>query len=426
MSQPALFALIDCNNFFVSCERIFQPNLNGRPVVVLSSNDGCAVARSTEAKQLGIPMGAPAFKWRDFFKQHGVVQFSGNFELYGDVSDRLTRLLAGITPRIELYSVDESFVDLSALDIPDYATWAADLRSRIWREIGVPVSIGIAPTKTLAKLASERAKKNAQLQGVLQLTTDALPAALAATPVQSIWGVGRRLGPRLQSLGVHTAYDLQQLSPGRALQLMGVHGQQMQRELSGMSCLPLEGQRKTRQSVMHGRMFGQDTNDPLIIEAALAHLTTRATRQLRHDSLLARRAVVSLSSNRHKPGYRRFELPLTFTTPTADTGLILQQAMQQIHTLPGGYLCHRAIITLYDLLPQGRQQTDLLGLVDLAGQARSQARLAAVDDITHRYGVDRIGYAAEKLSDAWQPKRGARSPRYTTNWDELPLAHLPP
>jgi DNA polymerase V len=423
-----MFALIDCNNFFVSCERIFQPDLNGRPVVVLSSNDGCAVARSNEAKALGIPMGAPAFKYRDLFKQHQVVQFSANFELYGDISDRLVRLLTSVTPRIELYSVDESFLDLSELNITDYRAWGDELRTRIWREIGVPVSVGIAPTKTLAKLASERGKKDRGLNGVLSLASMPqwlIDPQLAAVPIEDIWGVGWRLAPKLHAIGVHTALDLKRLSRSRASQLMGVHGRQMVCELNGLRCLPLEREHKQRQSVMHGRMFGEDTTDFGVIEAAVTSLTARATFRLRRDGLLARRACVTLSSNRNKPGYKRHDLWFTFTTPTADTGLIASQVIAELDkTHNRSEQCHRANVLLFDLVPEDQLQADLLGYVNLEQDKRSQSRLAAVDHITDRFGKGRIGYAAEKLSAKWQPKKQLRSPRYTTDWNELPVATL--
>ncbi|HEY1063802.1 MAG TPA: Y-family DNA polymerase [Candidatus Saccharimonadales bacterium] len=423
-----MFALIDCNNFFVSCERLFQPDLNGRPVVVLSSNDGCAVARSNEAKALGIPMGAPAFKYRQLFKQHDVRQFSANFELYGDISDRLIRLLTSVTPRIELYSVDESFLDLSELGITDYRAWGDALRKRVWREIGVPVSVGIAPTKTLAKLASARAKKDKALDGVLSLANmpDWLTnPQLAAVPIEDIWGVGWRLGPKLRAIGVHTALDLKHLSRGRATQLMGVHGRQMVCELNGMSCLPLEREHKVRQSVMHGRMFGEDTNDFQVIEAAIASLAARGTRRLRRDGLLARRVCVSLSTNRHKPGYQRRDIWLTFSTPTADTGHITSQIIAELDKVHNrSQQCHRANVLFVDLVPQDSLQTDLLGYVDLHQDSRSKARLAAVDAIADRFGKQRIGYAAEKLSAKWEPKKQLRSQRYTTSWDELPIASV--
>lgn len=423
-----MFALIDCNNFFVSCERLFRPELNGKPVVVLSSNDGCAVARSNEAKALGIPMGAPAFKYRDLFKQHGVIQFSANFELYGDISDRLIRLLTAVTPQIELYSVDESFLDLSALGITDYLAWGKTIRQRIWKEIGVPVSVGIAPTKTLAKLASERAKKDRHLDGVLSfvgLPEWLIDPQLAAVPVQGVWGVGWRLGPQLRAIGVQTALDLKQLPAKRAAQMMGVHGRQMVYELNGVRCLPLEREHKVRQSIMHGRMFGHDTTDAAVIEAAIASLTSRATRRLRKDGLLTRRVCASLSSNRLKPGYQRRDVWLTFDTPTADAGLITARIMEQLNAKrTASEVCHRANVLMIDLVPAGSLQSDLLGYVNIDQHQKSQDRLAAFDSIANRYGKDSIGYAAEKLSARWEPKRELRSPRYTTKWDELPVATI--
>lgn len=427
MNQP-MFALVDCNNFFVSCERLFRPELNGHPVVVLSSNDGCAVARSNEAKALGVPMGAPAFKYRDLFKQHNVRQFSANFELYGDISDRIIRLLTAITPRIELYSVDESFLDLSALGITDYRAWGDAVRTRIWREIGIPVSVGIAPTKTMAKLASERGKKDAALGGVLSfahLPDWLIDPQLAATPIEHIWGVGRQLNHKLRAIGVHTALDLKQLSRQRASQLMGVHGRQMVCELNGISCLPLERQHRVRQSVMHGRMFGEDTTDFAVIESAVASLTARATQRLRRDGLLTRRVCLSLSGNKHKPGYMRRDLWFTFNTPTADTGLITATIIAELDRVYNrAQACHRANVLCIDLVPQASLQTDLLGYVNIDQHRSSQNRLAAVDAVAARYGRNKIGYAAEKLSVRWEPKRQLRSPRYTTQWKDLPVAQL--
>lgn len=427
MHQP-IFALVDCNNFFVSCEQLFRPDLNGQPVVVLSSNDGCAVARSNEAKALGIPMGAPVFKYRQQFKAHNVIQFSGNFELYGDISDRLIRLLTTVTPRLEVYSVDESFLDLSELEIVDYRAWGEALRERVWREIGVPVSIGIATSKTLAKLASERAKKDPSLKGVLsfiKLPDWLIDAQLAITPIQDTWGVGRRLGPKLRAFGAISALDLKHFSAARAGQLMGIHGRQMVSELNGVSCLPLEQEQKIRQSVMRGRLFGEDTNQPHVIEAAVASLSARAASRLRKESLLAGSAHLRLATNRYKPGYRCKEVSLTFNTPTADTGYIAAELIRSL----GEPFCpqqayHRADVLLFDLVEQGALQTDIFGWVDTAANSRSQSRLQAVDAIASRFGSGRIGYAAERLSDAWKPQHNRRSPRYTTNWDELPHVRL--
>lgn len=424
-----VFALIDCNNFFVSCERLFRPDLEGRPVVVLSSNDGCAVARSNEAKALGIPMGAPAFKYREVFERHGVVSFSANFELYGDISDRITTLLTSVTPRIEVYSVDESFLDLTELPIADYRAWGRAVRALILKNVGIPVSIGIAPSKTLAKLATERGKKDASLDGTLNLvglSQYQINSYLAAVPVRDIWGVGRRLAPRLLAEGVANALDLSKLSPRLAQQLMGIRGRQMVAELNGTCCFPLELGSKPQQSIMRGRQFGEDTGELHVIEAAIASLTARAAAKLRRERQLARTASVVLSTNRHKPGFVRHGRAVAFTTPTADTGVLasrLVEALASSYNPRASY--HRADVFLHNLVPEHSLQTDLLGSADLTASAREQRRMWAFDEVNRRFGKDHIRYAAEDLSRRWQPKHQLRGPRYTSSWDELPTVVVP-
>ncbi|HEX4774968.1 MAG TPA: Y-family DNA polymerase [Candidatus Saccharimonadales bacterium] len=422
----AVFALIDCNNFFVSCERLFRPDLEGRPVVVLSSNDGCAISRSAEAKDLGIPMGAPAFKYRQLFKDQNVVQFSANFELYGDISERLTRLLTSVTPRTEVYSVDESFLDLSRLEISDYTTWGSQLRDRILTEVGIPVSIGIAATKTLAKLANHRAKKMPELDGILDLISLLAPERekyLLRTPIDEIWGIGWRLTPKLRAESIFTALDVANLRPRYAAQLMGVHGRQLVAELNGLACHPLELFGKVRQTVMNGRMFGEDTDQFIVIESAIASLTARAAYSLRRDSLLAGGAAISLSTSRHKPGYQRQNRSLKLLTPTADTGCLTAKLVELAEgTFNSQAAYHRANVYLYDLVDQNSLQPDLFGEVNVETVQRDQARLAAVDTVNHRYGKRTLYFAAEDLSNRWEPKHRRRSPRYTTSWEELPTA----
>ena len=424
----AVFALIDCNNFFVSCERIFRPDLEGKPVVVFSSNDGCAVARSNEAKALGIPMGAPAFKYRDVFRDNKVVQFSANFELYGDISERLTRLLTSITPRTEVYSVDESFLDLSELEIDDYTTWASAIRQRVWHEIGLPVSIGIATSKTLAKLGADRAKKDPLNTGVLNfinMTPTDLARQLANTDIGDIWGVGRRLAPRLKAEGVFTALDLAQMRPQRAQQLLGIHGRQMIAELGGECCHPLQQIGKVRQSIMHGRTFGEDTAEYAVVESSIASLAARAAFRLRREGLLTRKALLVLETSRFKPGYRRQVAELHFDTPTADTGYLISQLMAQLSQLfRSGALYHRANILFHDLVDGSALQTDLLGFVNVAAASAAGARMRALDHVNKQYGKGTLRYAAEDLSKSWEPKHQLRSPCYTSQWSELPLARI--
>lgn len=418
-----MFALIDCNNFFVSCERLFRPDLEVKPVVVLSSNDGCAVARSNEAKDLGIPMGAPAFKYRQLFKDNEVIQFSANFELYGDISRRIIELLTSITPRIEVYSVDESFLDLSQLPIKNYAAWGREVQQKVRQWIGVPVSIGIAPTKTLAKLAAARAKKDPELDGVLDLSASgrATSLHLENTPIQDVWGIGWRLSPKMRGEGVGTAEQLRQLAPRRAQQLMGIHGRQLVTELNGISCHPLELEGKLAQSITRTRTFGEDTNSAYAIEAALSTFTSQASYRLRQSGQLTKRAGLFLTTSKHKPGYRSWSREIAFDVPTTDAGLIAQTIQELFSALYTPHaLIHRAGVWLRDFVPADQLQTDLFGSVDVAAHAKAKTRMQAIDHINQRYGRRTIRLAAEELASAWKPKYNLRSPRYATRWDELP------
>lgn len=427
MSSKRIFALIDCNNFFVSCERIFRPDLEAKPVVVLSSNDGCVVARSNEAKNLGVPMGAAAFKYRQLFREHHVVQFSANFELYGDISKRITQILSEITPRIEVYSVDESFLDLTTLPIQDYEAWGRTARTRILREVGVPVSIGIAPSKTLAKLAAEIAKRSDEHQGSFNFvgrSPEATQAALAAIPIHEVWGVGWRLAPKLRAEGIGNAWALARMRPQHAQQLMGVHGRQLVSELNGVSCHSLTPEHATAKSILRSRTFGEDTNQAHVLESAIASMTARAAFRLRCDGLLARRIGVFTNTNRHKPGYRRWVRELTLHAPTNDTGRIINLLVEQLRDFYSSRQnYHRLGVFLYDLVPKQALQTDLLGFVNGPDHDRTQARMQALDHINKRYGKGRLYYAAEDLNKSWQPKSHIRSPRFVSNWDELPEAH---
>lgn len=436
------FALIDCNNFFVSCERLFRPDLGVRPVVVLSSNDGCVVARSNEAKALGIPMAAPAFQYRQLFRARDVVQFSANFELYGNLSKRITQVLSAVCPRIEVYSVDESFLDLSALGIANYTPWGKRLRAGILRDIGVPVSIGIAPSKTLAKLASEIAKQHDGQQGVMSFIgapSEVIDAALAATSISEVWGVGRKLAPKLRAAGVSNALQLARLRPQYAQKLMGIHGRQLVAELNGTACHPLELEDKVAKSILRSRTFGEDTHETFVLEAAVASLATGATLRLRHAGLLTCRIGVFVDTNRHKPGYRRWTREIKLANPTNDSGQIISLLVNELQHLPkpamnSGFSritglswsvdYHRLGVYLQDLVPAHTLQTDLLGRVDVRKHDVSTARMRAVDHINRRYGKGKLHFATEDLAASWQPKHNLRSPRYVSHWAELPEAKL--
>jgi DNA polymerase V len=427
-TKDKVFALIDCNNFFVSCERLFRPELEGKPVVVLSSNDGCVVARSNEAKQLGIPMGAPAFKWQHLFKQQHVTLFSGSFELYGDISKRITTLLTTVTPRIEIYSVDESFLDLSSLPITDYAEWGRAVRAMILKHIGVPVSIGIASSKTLAKLASEIAKQHTDYEGAVSLigaSQSTWHKALSSIPIHEVWGIGWRLAPRMRAEGVSSALHLAQLRPQRAQQLMGVHGRQLVAELNGTACYALTREREAAKSIMRSRTFGEDVHEVHILESAIATLGAQAAFALRREALLARRIGFFTETSRHKPGYRRWVRDLKLDQPSADSGTIIAMLVEELGDifLPNQQY-HRLGVFVYDLIPEAALQTDLLGGVNIATHDRAQARMQALDAINKKYGKGKLYYAAEDLSKRWRPKRSISSPRYVSDWHALPEAHI--
>jgi len=426
--MKTVYALVDCNNFFVSCERLFRPDLEQRPVVVLSSNDGCAVSRSNEAKALGIPMGAPAFKYRQLFAQHQVTTFSANFELYGDISKRIVSLLTTITPRIEVYSVDESFLDLSELPITDYAAWGRAVRATILKHIGVPVSIGIATSKTLAKLASEIAKRDTIHQGAYSFmgtTAAERDVQLGSIRVNDIWGVGYRLAPKLRADGVSSALAMARMRPQRAQQLMGIHGRQMVAELNGTSCYPLAREHDSAKSIMRGRTFGEDTNKQHVLESAIATLAAQAAFKLRREGLLVRRIGFFTHTNRHKPGYRSWSHEERLLQPTADSGLIITRLVAKLNeTFLPSQQYHRLGVYLYDLVPVTALQTDLLGNVNGSRHDKAQARMQALDAINRKHGKGKLYYAAADLSSTWQPKHQIRSPRYVSQWDELPTARI--
>lgn len=423
MKKP-IFALIDCNNFFVSCEKIFRPDLEGKPIIVLSSNDGCAVARSNEAKALGIPMAAPAFKWRDVIERNNVIKFSANFELYGDISKRILDILTTITPRIEAYSVDESFLELSNLPITDYVAWGKMVRELIWHWVGVPVSIGIAPSKALAKLGSDYAKKHPENNGITSLQGASLQTyegVLRKTMVEDIWGIGRRLSPKFKAEAIFTAWDFASMKPKHAQQIMGVHGRQLIAELNGASCWPLEQIGKPQKSIMSTRTFGEDTHEFNVVEAAIASFAANAAFKLRRHHQLTTKAALFVTTNKHKPGYERFGQEVRFDVPTADTGLL---ASTLVHALKEVFqpqiACHRAGVLLYDFVPASYVQTDLFGNLN-QHHDESNRRMDVMDAINQRFGKRTVKFAAEDLAAKWQPKHNQRSPRYVSKWDELPV-----
>jgi len=412
-----VFALVDGNNFYASCERVFDPRLRGKPLIVLSNNDGCAIARSAEAKALGVRMGHPAHELQDLVRRHGLLMRSANFTLYGDMSARVVQILQDAAPRVEVYSIDESFLDLAG--IRHREAFARDLRDRVHRWTGIPNCIGIGPTKTLAKLANKVAKKGA---GVVDLTDPAARAAALATfPVEDLWGVGRRWAARLAERGIHTAAHLRDSPTDDLLAAFGVVLTRTQRELQGHPCIELEEVEPDRQQIIVSRSFGQRVEDHGAIAQALATFAERACEKLRRRGLVAAALQVFAHTDPFRP-----ELPqhhparaLSLPAATADTRAVLAA----VRTLGRGLLRRgmaykKAGVVLLDLARPEHLQGDLFQPA-VVGDDRLMATL---DRINARFGRGTAGLGASgwQRKPEWRMRQLQLSPCYTTSVRELP------
>lgn len=428
MTPSARIALVDVNNCFVSCERLFRPDLEGRPVVVLSSNDGCVVARSAEVKALGVAMGAPWFKLKHLAQQHGIVALSSNFPLYADMSNRIMSLLAQFSPHQEVYSVDECFLDFSGLH-PDLTQYAQAMRQRVLQWLGLPVCVGIAPTKTLAKLANHIAKKQPAWHNVCNLSALA-PAAvdnlLANISVAEVWGVGRQLTQALNAIGIHSVKHLRDADPARMRQRFSVTLGRMVQELRGTSCLALDEISPPRQQIISSRSFGRAVHQLDELEAAITLYVARAAEKLRQQHSIAGAIQVHIRTNPHQirePQYSP-NLIVPLSDATDDTLQLNAAALFGLKRLfRPGYAYAKAGITLLELAP--RQQAAINLFTDVAASARRTTLMQTLDAVNRKYGKNTLGPGAAGIAarQAWSVKRGNCSPNYTTRWDELAIAH---
>lgn len=420
--QP-VFALIDCNNFFVSCERVFRPDLWDKPVAVLSNNDGCVIARSNEVKAMGVPMGAPYFKYRDVIDGK-VTVFSANFPLYGDLSQRVVEIIQESAPDMEVYSVDESFVELTGMAIKDHQRWAEGLRQRILQWTGLPVSIGVAHTKTLAKAAADHAKKHADGEGVYVVLDDPVrhEALIGSLPLTDIWGVGHRTGSKLRELGFATAYDLTLAPDAWIRKTLTVRGLRTVMELRGQAAIGIEVETEPQKSISRTRSFGHSIRNYHELESAVATFAAVAAGRLRRNSRIAGAVVGFIRTSRHAAVQRSISSVTTLEQPTADTAVIIQAALWNLQTMyDPDFAYQKAGVVLVDLRDKHQQQLSLLG-----GRSdeleRREGLMRAVDSINARYGLRMVTHATEGLSaHRWHSKREKRSPAYTSSWHELPV-----
>lgn len=409
-------ALVDCNNFYASCERLFQPALRNTAVVVLSNNDGCVVARSNEAKALGIKMGEP---WHLCKNKQGVIAFSSNYTLYGDLSARVMTVLKTFTPDLEVYSIDEAFLSFEGFE-QRLVPHARALRDAVLRWTGIPVSVGIAPTKTLAKVAGRIAKKRPEREGVCALMTEAdQTRALETMALTDLWGVAARMERHLAGLNITTPLDLRDADPKRVRQDLGVVMERMVLELRGTPCHRLIALGPANKQIVCSRSFGKPVTAIAELEEAVAAFTERAAAKLRRQNLNANRIGVFVRTNPFKPNEPQYSDGLSIALPvaTADTARLLRAARWLTNKLwRDGYRYKKAGVELSDLTPSSSFQADLWAEPD---SDRSKSLMRAMDRINADHGRGTLRYAMSGTKQRWRMKAERRSKRFTTEWDEL-------
>ncbi len=414
-----MIGLCDCNNFFVSCERVFNPSLNGRPVVVLSSNDGCVIARSNESKALGIKMGQPMFQVRNLIEKHNVAIHSTNFPLYGDMSRRVMETLRTELPAIEIYSIDEAFLDMSGIALDRLKGYGEQLSRKVRRNTGIPVSIGIAPTKTLAKIASKLCKSYPKLNGACLLhRPEDITKVLSTYPIEDVWGIGRQSSKMLRMYNILTAQNFREASKEWVQIKMGITGLRTWQELNGESSILFEQRSSDKKSIMVSRSFAHELHKIEELHEALSSFVASAAEKLRRQHSVAGQMQVFILTNRHRtdmPQYNGSEMIL-FETPTDSTielASCATKALKKIFKQEYGY--KKAGVILYDIQPSNSVQTSLF---DHADRGKHKELMKQLDSINSTYGKDSIRLGAQ-TNHKKQVNSEHLSPRYTTRWEDI-------
>lgn len=427
-SKP-LYALVDCNNFYCSCERVFNPQLENRPLVVLSSNDGCAVARSAEAKALGIKMGEPWFELKHLIKRHGLIGLSSNYTLYGDMSQRVMQVLRDFTPDVEVYSIDESFLRIERMQLlwPSYAHMGQAIRRRVHQWTGVPVCVGIGPTKTLAKLANHVAKKNPEFKGVFDVTAfpeKDLATLLSRVDVGEVWGVGQRIAGKLEGLSIRTVEDLRRASPKMIRLHFSVVLERTVAELQGVSCLALEDVAPPKKQIVSSKSFGQIVLTLAELGEALSTYVSRAAEKLRLQGSVCGALQVFVMTNRFRPEDPQYSngIVIPLSNPTNDTLRLAAAAFYGLKRIyRAGFSYKKCGVMLMDLSPASQRQQSLFSQVDDETK-HSQALMSVLDTINGQYGRDTLTIASAGTHKLWAARAENKTPCYTTRWGELPKA----
>lgn len=431
MTTP-LVGLLDCNNFYVSCERVFRPDLKNRPAVVLSNNDGCVISRSNETKALGIPMGAPYFKVKDILESNGAIVFSSNFALYGDLSFRVMYLLEMLSPQVEIYSIDEAFIDFTGITNPqDLAT---NIRKQILQQIGIPTCVGVSLTKTLAKVANRVAKKNPNYNGVCILTDkNDIDNILKNMDPEDIWGIGRRSADKLKNFGISNALQLKQADPRWIRKYFTITGERIVMELNGIMCLEIDDIVAPRQSIQVTRTFSGGITEFDKLRERIVSFASRIGEKLRQQNLETQTVSLFIQTNHHKKDstqYRKSGVT-TLPFPTNDSLTLVQASIRVLESLfRSGYSFSRAGVMVHDLISSSTNSAQLMLFKDpMTHNPKIASLMSAMDSLNKKYGKETVKVASAgslKRQPHVSPKKKTSnqfylSPAYTTKWSDLPV-----
>ena len=420
-------ALIDCNNFYVSCERVFNPALKRKPVIVLSNNDGCVIARSQEVKDLGIKMGVPWFKVQNLARHHKIIVFSSNYTLYADMSNRVMKIISEFAPNQEVYSIDECFLDLTGFKHLGLTDYGQRIRSTINRLVGLPVCVGVGASKTLAKLANHIAKKCSIFDSVCNLneiTQDTLDLLFSKIKVGEVWGVGRCIEKKLAKLGVNTVFDLKQSSPQALRKQFSVLMERTIRELNGESCIPLEEIAPLKKQLVCSRGFGIPVSSLSELSEAVITYATRVAEKLRRQRSVTAMVYVFIQTDPFKKKDRQYNSGrlIHLTNPTDDTRILINAVLTGLKSIyKPGFAYKKAGVLLDDLLPFSQHQKSLFD--DKEAQAHSEFLMQAIDEINDTMGSGTIKFFGEGLKKQWRAKAEKKTRCYTTRIDEIPVAY---
>ena len=413
-----MYALVDCNNFYASCERVFRPHLNGKPIAVLSNNDGCVIARSNEAKKF-VPMGAVAFKYKEIFKQHHIHVFSSNYALYGDLSNRVMNTLRTFTPDIEIYSIDEAFLEFKGFDHYDLQSYGVKMRETVLQHVGIPVSIGFANTKALSKIANKIAKKFPdRTNGSYVIDNEEKRIkALKWTKIEDVWGIGRKFSQRLQAKNIMTAYDFTQLQDAWVQKEFSIVGLRLKHELEGKPRLSLD-EVKNKKAIATTRSFDRDISDYFNLKERVATFACSCAEKLRKQESNCTMIMVFVLTNYHKKNQAQYSRNITVQLPypTSSSITISQYAQKALKAIyKEGYAYKKAGVIVMGIRPNNETQLNLF----VNENPKHSPLMKTIDDINNKLGVHKLKIGGQGLGRTWKMKQERLSPRFTTHWDEV-------